>query len=44
MFLKRGYTDFVFDVSDVLLTWPSDLTYPIDRKILRSYLVCRTWF
>ncbi len=44
MFLKRGYTDFVFDVSDVLITWPSDLAYPIDRKVLRSYLVSRTWF
>ncbi|KAI0704998.1 HAD-like domain-containing protein [Cerioporus squamosus] len=44
MFLKRGYTDFIFDVSDVLLTWPSDLTCPIDRKLLRSCLVSRTWY
>ncbi|KAI1784097.1 HAD-like domain-containing protein [Ganoderma leucocontextum] len=44
MFLKLGYTDFVFDVSDVLITWPPDLTCPIDRKVLRSYLVTRTWF
>ncbi|EJF65408.1 hypothetical protein DICSQDRAFT_144065 [Dichomitus squalens LYAD-421 SS1] len=44
MLLKRGYTDFVFDVSDVLITWPTALTSPIDRKVLRSYLVSRTWF
>ncbi|RDX55002.1 hypothetical protein OH76DRAFT_856104 [Lentinus brumalis] len=44
MFLKRGYTDFIFDISDVLLTWPSDLTCPIDRKLLRSCLVSRTWY
>ena len=44
MILKRGHTDFFFDVSDVLITWPTDLTCPIDRKVLRSYLVTRTWF
>ncbi|KAI0704997.1 HAD-like domain-containing protein [Cerioporus squamosus] len=44
VFLRRGYTNFIFDVSDVLLTWPSDLTCPIDRKVLRSCLVSGTWF
>ena len=44
MFMKRGYTDFVFDVADVLVTWPKDLTCPIDRKALRSCLVSRTWY
>ena len=44
VFLKRGYTDFFFDLSDVLLTWHSELTFPIDRKILRACLVSGTWF
>ena len=44
MFLKRGYSDFIFDVSDVLLTWPDDITCPIDRKVLRLCLVSRTWY
>ncbi|RPD74190.1 hypothetical protein L226DRAFT_464064 [Lentinus tigrinus ALCF2SS1-7] len=44
MFFKRGYTEFIFDVSDVLITWPSDLTCPIDREALRLCLVSRTWF
>ena len=44
VFLKRGYTDFFFDLSDVLLTWHSELTFPIDRKILRACLVSGTWY
>ncbi|KAH9929520.1 HAD-like domain-containing protein [Epithele typhae] len=42
--MKRGYKDYVFDLSDVLATWPKDLTCPIDRKALRACLVSRNWF
>ena len=44
MFMKSGYTDYVFDLADALVTWPSDLTCPIERKALRSCLVSRTWY
>ncbi|OBZ67148.1 hypothetical protein A0H81_12851 [Grifola frondosa] len=35
MYLKNGYTDIVFDVSDVLLSWPSDLSFP--SSLVKSY-------